>query len=44
MRSPLFASMALKDRITDDMKDAMRAKAAARLSTIRLLLAAIKQL
>jgi|SRR5690242_8455649 uncharacterized protein len=43
MRSPLFASMALKDRITDDMKDAMRARAAARLSTIRLLLAAIKQ-
>jgi hypothetical protein len=35
--------MALKDRITDDMKDAMRARAAARLSTIRLLLAAIKQ-
>jgi len=35
--------MSLKDRITDDMKDAMRAKAGARLSTIRLLLAAIKQ-
>ena len=35
--------MNLKDRITADMKDAMRAKAAARLSTIRLLLAAIKQ-
>jgi len=35
--------MALKDRITDDMKDAMRARAASRLSTIRLLLAAIKQ-
>ena len=35
--------MPLKDRITDDMKDAMRAKAASRLSTIRLLLAAIKQ-
>jgi uncharacterized protein len=33
----------LKDRITQDMKDAMRAKDAARLSTIRLLLAAIKQ-
>jgi uncharacterized protein YqeY len=43
MRSPLFAFMALKDRITDDMKDAMRARASARLSTIRLLLAAIKQ-
>jgi uncharacterized protein YqeY len=35
--------MTLRDRITDDMKAAMRAKAAARLSTIRLLLAAIKQ-
>lgn len=35
--------MALKDRITDDMKAAMRAKDSARLSTIRLLLAAIKQ-
>ena len=35
--------MSLKTRITDDMKDAMRAKSAARLSTIRLLLAAIKQ-
>jgi uncharacterized protein YqeY len=35
--------MTLKDRITEDMKGAMRAKAAARLSTIRLLLAAIKQ-
>jgi uncharacterized protein YqeY len=35
--------MTLKTRITDDMKDAMRAKDTARLSTIRLLLAAIKQ-
>jgi uncharacterized protein len=33
----------LKDRIQDDMKDAMRAKDAARLSTIRMLLAAVKQ-
>jgi hypothetical protein len=33
----------LKDRITEDMKAAMRAKDAARLGTIRLLLAAIKQ-
>ena len=33
----------LKDRITDDMKAAMRAKDAPRLSTIRMLLAAIKQ-
>jgi len=35
--------MTLKIRITDDMKAAMRAKDAARLSAIRLLLAAIKQ-
>lgn len=33
----------LKDRITDDMKTAMRAKDSERLSTIRMLLAAIKQ-
>ena len=33
----------LRDRITADMKDAMRAKDTARLSTVRLLLAAIKQ-
>ena len=33
----------LKARITEDMKNAMRAKEAARLSAIRLLLAAIKQ-
>jgi uncharacterized protein YqeY len=35
--------MTLKARITEDMKDAMRAKDTARLSTVRLLLAAIKQ-
>jgi uncharacterized protein YqeY len=35
--------MSLTNRITEDMKQAMRDKAAARLSTIRLLLAAIKQ-
>jgi uncharacterized protein YqeY len=35
--------MPLRDQITDDMKTAMRAKDAARLGTIRLLLAAIKQ-
>jgi len=35
--------MTLKDRITDDMKTAMRAKEAPRLLTIRGLLAAIKQ-
>lgn len=33
----------LKDRITEDMKAAMRAKEGERLSTIRMLLAAIKQ-
>jgi uncharacterized protein YqeY len=36
-------TMSLKDQITEDMKTAMRAKEADRLSTIRLLLAAIKQ-
>src|ERR1700674_840330 len=35
--------MTLKATITEDMKAAMRARATARLSTIRLLLAAIKQ-
>ena len=35
--------MSLKERITDDMKTAMRAKDAARLLTIRGLLAAMKQ-
>ena len=35
--------MSLKARITEDMKDAMRAKDAPRLSAIRMLLAAIKQ-
>ncbi|HYR36556.1 MAG TPA: GatB/YqeY domain-containing protein [Burkholderiales bacterium] len=35
--------MLLKAQITEDMKAAMRAKDAARLSTVRLLLAAIKQ-
>jgi hypothetical protein len=35
--------MTLKDRITEDMKAAMRARDAARLSAIRMLLAAIKQ-
>ena len=35
--------MSLKDRITDDMKDAMRAKDAQRLLAIRGLLAAVKQ-
>jgi len=35
--------MILKARITEDMKNAMRAKDASRLSTIRMLLAAMKQ-
>ena len=35
--------MSLKDRITDDMKSAMRAKDTERLGTIRMLLAALKQ-
>ena len=35
--------MSLKDQITEDMKNAMRAKETERLGTIRLLLAAIKQ-
>lgn len=35
--------MSLKDQIQQDMKDAMRAKEKARLATIRLILAAIKQ-
>ena len=35
--------MSLKSRVTEDMKTAMRAKDSARLSTIRMLLAAIKQ-
>jgi uncharacterized protein YqeY len=35
--------MSLKDRITEDMKAALRAKDSARLSAIRLLLAAIQQ-
>jgi uncharacterized protein YqeY len=35
--------MSLKERITDDMKSAMRAKDTERLGTIRLLTAAMKQ-
>lgn len=35
--------MSLKARITEDMKNAMRAKDSGRLGTIRLLLAAMKQ-
>jgi uncharacterized protein YqeY len=36
-------SVPLKQQITEDMKTAMRAKDSARLSTVRLLLAAMKQ-
>jgi len=36
-------TMTLKDRITEDMKAAMRAKEMDKLSTIRMLLAAVKQ-
>jgi uncharacterized protein YqeY len=39
----MTATTSLKDRITEDMKSAMRAKDSARLSAIRLLQAAIKQ-
>ncbi len=35
--------MTLQERITEDMKGAMRAKDSARLTTIRMLTAAIKQ-
>jgi len=35
--------MSLKERITEDMKTAMRAKDSERLGTIRMLLAAVKQ-
>ena len=35
--------MNLRDKVTEDMKQAMRDKATARLSTIRMLLAGIKQ-
>jgi hypothetical protein len=38
-----FDFMSLKDKITEDMKAAMRAKETARLGTVRLLLAAMKQ-
>ena len=37
------SKMNLRDKITEDMKQAMRDKATARLSTIRMLLAGIKQ-
>ena len=40
---PRTIVMSLKAQITEDMKTAMRAKDSARLSTIRLLQAAMKQ-
>lgn len=42
-RQPLFSFMSLKERITEDMKNAMRAKESERLGTIRMITAAIKQ-
>ena len=41
--TPIFDSMLLRAQIAEDMKTAMRAKDAPRLSAIRLLLAALKQ-
>jgi len=41
--SAITIAMTLKDQITEDMKTAMRAKDSARLGTIRLLQAALKQ-
>src|SRR4029077_16290077 len=38
-----FDFMGLKEKITEDMKTAMRAKETARLGTVRLLLSAMKQ-
>ena len=38
-----MTTSAIKDKITEDMKDAMRAQDKERLSTIRLILAALKQ-
>jgi hypothetical protein len=39
----MSTTLTLKQRITEDMKDAMRARQPERLGTIRLLLAALKQ-
>jgi len=39
----IVSTMSLKDRITEDMKAAMRAKETERLGAIRMLLAAMKQ-
>lgn len=44
LRNPMLSpAMTLKQRLSEDMKNAMRNKDAARLSAIRLILAAIKQ-
>jgi uncharacterized protein YqeY len=43
LSATVIIAMSLKERITEDMKNAMRAKDAARLGTIRMLQAAIKQ-
>jgi uncharacterized protein len=43
LTSRFFFAMTLKDRITEDMKAAMRAKESERLGTIRMITAAIKQ-
>jgi uncharacterized protein len=43
LEDPMTTPSTLKDRITEDMKSAMRAKQADRLGTIRMLLAALKQ-
>ncbi len=40
---PPLVAMSLKEQVTEDMKGAMRARDAAKLSALRLLLAAIKQ-
>jgi uncharacterized protein len=42
-RPPLLIAMTLKERIQEDMKNAMRAAEKERLATVRLILAAIKQ-
>ena len=42
-RKFLEKSMSLKEKITEDMKSAMRARETAKLATIRLMTAAIKQ-
>jgi len=43
LAAPIEIRMTLKDRITEDMKAALRARQPERLSAIRMLLAAVKQ-